>query len=76
MGGEIGGGRAPHAFLLLGSAEPERKMKTLNENEKAYIAGFIDGDGCILSQIIPRKDYVYKFQIRVSVTFYQKKNRH
>lgn len=51
-------------------------MKTLNENEKAYIAGFIDGDGCILAQIIPRKDYVYKFQIRVSVTFYQKKNRH
>lgn len=51
-------------------------MINLTENEKAYIAGFIDGDGCILSQIIKREDYKYKFQIRVSITFYQKKKRH
>lgn len=49
--------------------------KILKE-EKAYIAGFIDGDGCILSQIVKRKDYKYRFQIRVSVTFYQKTTRH
>ena len=51
-------------------------MKNLTNEEKAYIAGFIDGDGCILSQIIKRPDYRYKFQIRVSITFYQKKSRH
>lgn len=48
----------------------------LNQQEIAYLAGFIDGDGCILAQIIPRKDYKYKFQIRVSIIFYQKKSRH
>ena len=48
----------------------------LTKEELIYLAGFIDGDGCILSQIIPRKDYKWKFQIRVSITFYQKKTRH
>ena len=38
----------------------------------AYIAGFLDGDGSIFFQIVPRKDYNYKFQIRCSVAFYQK----
>ena len=39
----------------------------------AYIAGFLDGDGSIFFQIIPRKDYKQKFQIRTSIAFYQKK---
>ncbi len=39
----------------------------------AYIAGFLDGDGSIFFQIVPRKDYVQKFQIRSSIAFYQKK---
>ena len=39
----------------------------------AYIAGFLDGDGSIFFQIIPRKDYKQKFQIRCSIAFYQKK---
>ena len=38
----------------------------------AYIAGFLDGDGSIFFQIVPRKDYKIKFQIRGSVAFYQK----
>jgi len=38
----------------------------------AYIAGFLDGDGSIFFQIIPRKDYKQKFQIRSSIAFYQK----
>ena len=38
----------------------------------AYIAGFLDGDGSIFFQIIPRKDYIQKFQIRSSIAFYQK----
>ncbi len=45
----------------------------LSENEKAYIAGFLDGDGCIMFQLVHRKDYIYGYQIRASVVFYQKK---
>jgi hypothetical protein len=41
-----------------------------------YIAGFLDADGCITAQIVPRKDYVLKFQIRLSVTFFQKTKHH
>ncbi len=40
----------------------------------AYIAGFLDGDGSIFFQIVPRKDYKQKFQIRSSIAFYQKKD--
>lgn len=38
----------------------------------AYIAGFLDGDGSVFFQIVPRKDYRQKFQIRSSIAFYQK----
>lgn len=38
----------------------------------AYIAGFLDGDGCIMLQLIRRKDYVYGYQLRASIVFYQK----
>nr|QJS52066.1 putative LAGLIDADG homing endonuclease [Stigeoclonium helveticum] len=41
----------------------------------AYIAGFLDGDGCINAQIVKKSDYKLKFQIRVTVTFYQKTSR-
>jgi hypothetical protein len=40
----------------------------------AYIAGFLDGDGSIFFQIIPRKDYKDRFCIRSSIAFYQKTN--
>lgn len=45
----------------------------LNE-EKAYIAGFLDGDGCAMAQLVRRKDYIYGYQVRVSIVFYQKQN--
>ncbi len=38
----------------------------------AYIAGFLDGDGSIFFQLVKRKGYVYGYQIRSSVAFYQK----
>ena len=38
----------------------------------AYIAGFLDGDGSIFFQIVKRKDYLRRFQIRGSIAFYQK----
>ncbi len=44
----------------------------LHEAQKAYIAGFLDGDGCVMFQFIRRKDYVYGFQVRASIVFYQK----
>ncbi len=38
----------------------------------AYIAGFLDGDGSIFFQITKRKDYVFGYQIRSNLAFYQK----
>lgn len=50
-------------------------MKNLTETQAAYLAGFIDGDGSILAQIVQRPDYVLKYQLRVSILFIQKKER-
>lgn len=47
-------------------------MRVLDQTTLAYIAGFLDGDGSIFFQIIPRPDYKQKFQIRSSIAFYQK----
>ena len=52
-------------------------MAKISSTTKAYIAGFLDGDGCIMFQLVRRKDYIYGFQIRASIVFYQKTiNRH
>lgn len=48
----------------------------LTSDQQSYIAGFLDGDGCILAQIVRRRDYRFGFQIRVSIYFYQKTRRH
>jgi hypothetical protein len=44
----------------------------MQKETRAYIAGFLDGDGSIIFQIVRRTDYVLGFQIRPSVCFYQK----
>ncbi len=44
----------------------------MNSTILAYISGFLDGDGSIFFQIVPRKDYKFGFQIRSSIAFYQK----
>ena len=44
----------------------------MSNEELAYIAGFLDGDGCIMTQLVRRKDYIYGYQIRASVVLYQK----
>jgi hypothetical protein len=46
----------------------------MTESTKAYIAGFLDGDGSIMFQLIERKGYIYGYQIRGSVCFYQDSN--
>ena len=51
-------------------------MKKQEKVDYSYLAGLIDGDGCILAQIVKREDYKYKYEIRVSVTLYQKTKRH
>ena len=50
--------------------------ENVKEINLSYIAGFLEGDGCILSQIIKRKDYKFGFELRLSVSFYQKVNRY
>lgn len=44
----------------------------MNPTILAYIAGFLDGDGSIFFQLVRRKDYIYGYQIRCSIAFYQK----
>jgi len=44
----------------------------VTNEELAYIAGFLDGDGCVMAQLVRRKDYIYGYQIRTSIVFYQK----
>lgn len=48
----------------------------LKGEELAYIAGFLDADGCILTQIVKGPTYKYKHRIRLSLVFYQKKKHH
>lgn len=43
----------------------------MTKEELAYIAGFLDGDGCIMLQLVYRKDYILGYQIRASIVFYQ-----
>jgi intein-encoded DNA endonuclease-like protein len=50
--------------------------KKLTDLELAYIAGFLDGDGSIIAQIVKDKSAKYNFTVRVSLSFYQKKKRH
>jgi hypothetical protein len=52
--------------------EGQPMPRIIPETTKAYIAGFLDGDGCIMYQLIRRKDYRYGFEIRASIVFYQK----
>lgn len=54
----------------------KKSSSTLTTEEKAYLAGFLDGDGSIILQIIPQPKNLYGFQIRISVVFFQKKSRH
>lgn len=46
----------------------------MSDEVAAYIAGFLDGDGSIMAQLVRRKDYKLGYQIRVSVVFYQKRS--
>ena len=53
----------------MGNTEGKTSMKQV---DRAYIAGFLEGDGCIMLQLVYRHDYVLGYQIRASIVFYQK----
>jgi intein-encoded DNA endonuclease-like protein len=50
----------------------------LSKEEKAYIAGFLDGDGSIHVRLKPNLTYRYRFQVSPNIVFYQseKENNH
>lgn len=50
-------------------------LSHLKPETLAYMAGFIDSDGSLIAQIVRKPDYVYKFQIRLSVQFSQRTSR-
>ena len=45
----------------------------LSNKQKAYIAGFLDGDGSIHVRLKPNSTYRFRFQISPSLVFYQSK---
>lgn len=49
----------------------------MSKELRAYIAGFLDGDGSIHVRLKPNKTYRFRFQIAPSIVFYQaKKEKH
>jgi hypothetical protein len=51
-------------------------IKNLTREDLAYLAGFLEGGGCILAQIVKGGTYKYKYTIRLSIVFYQRKDKH
>ena len=43
----------------------------LSKEERAYIAGFLDGDGSIHVRLKPNSTYRYRFQVTPAIVFYQ-----
>ena len=50
--------------------------KSISQTEKAYLAGFLDGDGSIYVQMKPNKTYKFGYQIAPYIVLFQsQKNR-
>lgn len=52
-----------------------KNLENLTKEDLSYISGFLDGDGSIFSQIIEGSDYKYGFTTRVSIVFFQRKDK-
>ena len=63
---------AAQSSRLLFYRPVQRDIVNVDETTRAYIAGFLDGDGNITFQLVRRQDYIHGFQIRASVCFYQR----
>lgn len=48
-------------------------LNRLTINQKAYLAGFLDGDGSIYVRLKPNSDYRFGYQIAPFVVFFQAK---
>jgi len=48
-------------------------MKSLSSTQKAYLAGFLDGDGSIYVRAKPNETYRYGFQIAPYIVLFQSK---
>lgn len=48
-------------------------MKSLSSAQKAYIAGFLDGDGSIYVRLKPNAEYRYGFQVAPYIVLFQSK---
>ncbi len=46
-------------------------LNSLSPTKKAYIAGFLDGDGSIYARAKPNTSYRYRFQIALYITLFQ-----
>ena len=46
-------------------------LNHLSQNQQAYIAGFLDGDGSIYARAKPNPTYKYGFQIALYITLFQ-----
>lgn len=53
-----------------------RSLEKLSSENKYYLSGFLDADGCILTQIVKDSSYKYGYTMRVSVVFYQLNKRY
>lgn len=53
----------------------QNNMKKITRDDLIYLAGFLDGDGSIIAQLVERKDYKWLYQIRLTVQFTQKTKR-
>jgi len=51
------------------------EIEKITNEDKAYIAGFLDGDGSLLAQII-KGSYKYGFTLRYTIQFVQSKKNH
>ncbi len=73
---KIGETLKENPYILKGNSEGNSRS-IMQDTKLSYIAGFLDGDGCIMLQLIRRKDYKLGYEIRASVIFYQKqKNKY
>ena len=48
-------------------------LNRLTTNQRAYLAGFLDGDGSIYVRLKPNSDYRFGYQIAPFVVFFQAK---
>jgi hypothetical protein len=53
----------------------EQNKKKYSKEFLLYLAGFVDGDGSILAQVKPNKDYKFKHQLSITFQVTQKSKR-